>query len=321
MRASSRATLAAAWLAGALALGWQRAEAAAEASPGGAELAAAAVRAMGGAKAVAELRSLTAAAECEGPDGAYTSEIRWRRGGSTMWRSSDGEEQRIFMAVGDRAWRLDPRAAGGRAELPEGFAAVVHGHAFHPAVLELDRRFHEHRAAGTGAGGCLRVEMLDAGGRPAAVCLDPETMLPAVFSFTPAGPGGAIELRLSGWRRIEGLLFFSSFDLRQGEDRHRWVYSTIRPNAPEPAPPSGSRGAWGPGERISMSFKNADLADVLSSFARMAGFNLVLDPSVSGSVTVELNDVPWEQALETILRSHGLAAEIDGSGWRVRRRE
>ena len=302
-----------------LALGVAVDTAVGDGSPTGEELVAAAVRAMGGAGAVAALDSLDVSAECEGPEGPYTSGVQWRRGGATTWRRSGEAGQSVFIALGERAWRLDPEAEGGRAELPEGFAAMVHGHAFHPTVLELDRRFRDHRAAGTGAGGCLRVEMRDGEGRPASVCLDAETMLPRVFTFTPAA-GEMIELRLASWRRIGELLYFNAFDLRQGESRYRWVYSTIRPNAAEAGPPAGAAGAWKPGARISMSFKDADLADVLRSFARMGGFNLVLDPSVKGSVTVELRDVPWEQALETILKTHGLAAEVDGATWRLRPR-
>ena len=61
------------------------------------------------------------------------------------------------------------------------------------------------------------------------------------------------------------------------------------------------------------------LAEVLRSFACLAGFNLVLDPSVRGRVTVELQDVAWERALEVILQTHGLAVEVDGATRRVRR--
>ena len=66
------------------------------------------------------------------------------------------------------------------------------------------------------------------------------------------------------------------------------------------------------GEKISLSLKNADLAEVLRSFAKLAKINLVLDPRVSGRVTVELHDVPWDQALSVILKSQGLGAELDG---------
>ncbi len=77
------------------------------------------------------------------------------------------------------------------------------------------------------------------------------------------------------------------------------------------------RAAWGPGERISLSLDEADLQEVLRSFARLAGFNLVLDPRVQGTVTLELHDVPWEEALRVILKTHGLAVDTEGGSWRV----
>jgi type II secretory pathway component GspD/PulD (secretin) len=66
------------------------------------------------------------------------------------------------------------------------------------------------------------------------------------------------------------------------------------------------------GERIDLSLRDADLVEVLRSFAKLGRFNLVLDPAVKGRVTVELRDVPWDAALAVILRTHGLAAEVDG---------
>jgi hypothetical protein len=290
----------------------------------GGQLAAAAIEAMGGAAAVAALETLVVTAECTGPNGAFSSTVRWWRGGTTMMSQSDATGQRTLLAVGEQAWQLDA-ASGAKTPLAEDMASMVHGHAVHPILFELDTRFHDHREAGTGEGGCLRIEMLDDSVRPASVCLDPATRLPTFYAFTPAGPGGEIEMRLSDWRQVGDLLYFNSFELRQGDEEYRWVYSTIRPNETITGPWDGaadrqSRGAWKPGERISLSLKNAALADVLRSFAQMAGFNLVLDPSVRGSVTVELQDVPWEQALETILKTHGLGAEVDGFAWHVRPR-
>jgi type II secretory pathway component HofQ len=63
---------------------------------------------------------------------------------------------------------------------------------------------------------------------------------------------------------------------------------------------------------ISLSLRDADLVEVLRTFARLGGFDLVVDPAVSGKVTVELRDVRWQDALVVILRSQGLAAEVEG---------
>jgi len=79
--------------------------------------------------------------------------------------------------------------------------------------------------------------------------------------------------------------------------------------------PAG-QGRW-TGFPITVSLYKAPLQDVVRTFAKLAGFNLVLDPRVQGSVTVELKDVPWDQALYLILKTHGMGADIDGRMWVV----
>ena len=71
------------------------------------------------------------------------------------------------------------------------------------------------------------------------------------------------------------------------------------------------------GEPISLDLKDADVRDVLRSFAQLARLNIVIDPDVRGSVTVRLHDVPWEQALEVILRVNGLGYVLEGNVVRV----
>ena len=113
--------------------------------------------------------------------------------------------------------------------------------------------------------------------------------------------------------------------------RPRTTANAAAPSAPKPpaTPPRAvaSRGFQpvevGPppsrwhGHLISLSLRDAPLPEVLRSFAKIAGVNLVLAPGISGNVTVELKDVPWDQALWVILKTHGLAAEIDGRIWTV----
>lgn len=63
-----------------------------------------------------------------------------------------------------------------------------------------------------------------------------------------------------------------------------------------------------PGDRISLDLKDADIRDVIRTFAELARINVVIDPEVRGSVTVRLHGVRWEDALDVILRSNGLGA-------------
>jgi type II secretory pathway component HofQ len=71
------------------------------------------------------------------------------------------------------------------------------------------------------------------------------------------------------------------------------------------------------GERISLDLKDADLKDVLATFAKLARVNIAIDPGVKGSVTLRLHDVPWDQALEVILRINGLGYVLEGNVLRV----
>ncbi|HEU5179742.1 MAG TPA: type IV pilus secretin PilQ [Candidatus Polarisedimenticolia bacterium] len=60
------------------------------------------------------------------------------------------------------------------------------------------------------------------------------------------------------------------------------------------------------GKKISLNFKDADLKDVFRIFHEISGYNIVLDPSVSGNVTIVLENVPEDQALDIILKNNGL---------------
>lgn len=63
---------------------------------------------------------------------------------------------------------------------------------------------------------------------------------------------------------------------------------------------------------ISLNFQNIDIKTLLQVFADFTGLNLIATDSVSGQVTVRLNDVPWPQALQIVLQSKGLASRQEG---------
>ena len=69
--------------------------------------------------------------------------------------------------------------------------------------------------------------------------------------------------------------------------------------------PAGQGGTQFTGNPISLDFQGADLRAVLRSFAEISGLNMVIDPRVHGTVDVALRDVPWDQALDIILRANG----------------
>lgn len=97
------------------------------------------------------------------------------------------------------------------------------------------------------------------------------------------------------------------------------------PSVPAPPPPAqpvpemraGSTQKEYKGAPISLDFAGADIRSVLRVFSETSGLNIIIDPKVQGTVDVALRDVPWDQALEIILRSAGLGYVIDGNVVRI----
>ncbi len=72
------------------------------------------------------------------------------------------------------------------------------------------------------------------------------------------------------------------------------------------------------GAPIDMTLRDADVVETLRSFSKIAGLNIVIQPDVKGGrVTVELENVPWDQALEQILKINNLGYELEGNIMRI----
>ena len=72
------------------------------------------------------------------------------------------------------------------------------------------------------------------------------------------------------------------------------------------------------GDPITLDFQGADLRAVLRTFAEISqGLNIVIDPSIQGTVDVSLRDVPWDQALDIILRANKLGYSVEGNIVRI----
>ena len=68
---------------------------------------------------------------------------------------------------------------------------------------------------------------------------------------------------------------------------------------------------------MTLDFQGADLRTVLRTFADISGLNIVIDQSVQGAVDVSLHEVPWDQALDIILRDHKLGYSVEGTIVRI----
>ena len=71
------------------------------------------------------------------------------------------------------------------------------------------------------------------------------------------------------------------------------------------------------GEKISVAFRDADLREVMFFFADVMKMNVILDPEVTGKVDIRLNQVPWDQAFQVILKNQGLQAMEDQNVVRI----
>ncbi|MGA8104199.1 MAG: AMIN domain-containing protein, partial [Candidatus Acidiferrales bacterium] len=71
------------------------------------------------------------------------------------------------------------------------------------------------------------------------------------------------------------------------------------------------------GEPISVNLKDVDLRDFFRLIHEISGLNVVLDPGVKGSLTIVLDDVPWDQALDIVLQNNDLDKQLQGNVLRV----
>src|SRR5207237_6500777 len=72
------------------------------------------------------------------------------------------------------------------------------------------------------------------------------------------------------------------------------------------------------GETINLNVVNADIRDILSYITDQYGINFVIDKSVSAvPVTVKVNDVPWNVALDSVLQAQELGVQVNGTILRV----
>jgi len=71
------------------------------------------------------------------------------------------------------------------------------------------------------------------------------------------------------------------------------------------------------GRKMSLDFQGANVASVLRLIADTAGINMVFGKDVEGQVTMQLKDIPWDQALSIVLKTNGLGIKKEGGVYRV----
>ncbi|WP_180125755.1 type IV pilus secretin PilQ [Rhodoferax sp. BLA1] len=105
------------------------------------------------------------------------------------------------------------------------------------------------------------------------------------------------------------------------EPQGDWVHSAYQSNSEfvvevKPVKVDASKLTQGPGysgQKLSLNFQNIEVRSLLQVIADFTNFNVITSDSVNGAVTLRLQDVPWDQALDIILQAKGLGMRKTGN--------
>ncbi|MED5500382.1 type IV pilus secretin PilQ [Salinicola sp. LHM] len=152
-------------------------------------------------------------------------------------------------------------------------------------------------------------------GRQVSVSLPGVTLPDAQYQTLDVSDFGTAVERIVPRRSADGV----TFDIVASDAVEPLVTQNGRRFTIELAPagsierPETDAGPSYTGHRITLDFQDIPVRDVLSIIAEESGLNVVASDSVQGNVTLNLTDVPWDQALDLVLRNHGLSARREGN--------
>ncbi len=213
------------------------------------------------------------------------------------------DERSPIVGVGvERAESLGAPVARVRVALAEAVGHTVRSDR-NAVIVEFDR------SPVAGAAPVPAAAPQASSGRPVAVPMDPPAVDPmTALNARVARPAAAVAVAM------------------RAQAAASLVTQAAPAQAPAPAaaqtsltqaPAQSGTGRTYTGHPISLDFQGADLRAVLRTFSEISGLNIVIDPAVQGSVDVVLNEVPWDQALDLILRANKLGYLVDGTIVRI----
>ncbi|CAG0906756.1 unnamed protein product [Cyprideis torosa] len=127
-----------------------------------------------------------------------------------------------------------------------------------------------------------------------------------------ATPVLSIDTRQSG--RNSQVIIKAEGDVSQLAYQSERVYTIeVKPYEPDQRRERQKREITYSGEKLSLNFQDIEVRSVLQLIADFTGLNVVVSDSVSGNLTLRLKNVPWDQALDIIMRTKGLAKRQEGN--------
>jgi type IV pilus assembly protein PilQ len=140
---------------------------------------------------------------------------------------------------------------------------------------------------------------------------DSKTTIPAPIAVEPAARALEAAARFSD-KPAAGLLPTPSATMHPQQ-----AVNMAAEQKQQMAQQGSSTGPKYTGEPISVNLKDVDLKDFFRLVHEISGLNVVLDPNVKGTLTIVLDDVPWDQALDIVLKNNDLSRQLEGNVLRI----
>lgn len=223
----------------------------------------------------------------------------------------DGRERVVVELSRSSEFRLVPGTVGpARLELP---GAVLDDHA--PRSLEGDARSVIQGVRLRRAGDRAVLEVDRSAGASATAIREGNRIVWMFAADADAGEGRPRSRTVARERAIEDQ---GSFSDGSGPTETSETTEVAGFLSDIPLQVAGARGARHySGRRVELDFKDADVHNILRLLAEVGGVNIVAGDDVTGSVTIRMTNVPWDQALDVILQAKGLGMVRRGNLIRV----
>lgn len=127
-----------------------------------------------------------------------------------------------------------------------------------------------------------------------------------------ATPVGKIDVSKQGNDIVLDLSISGGFDYRYDQSQNLFIVEVAAKKVATTAQKDAGKVKY-QGKPISLNFQDVPIRTVLQLIADFNNFNLVTTDSVAGNITLRLDGVPWEQALDTVLKVKGLDKRLDGN--------
>lgn len=166
------------------------------------------------------IQSLTATADCTGPDGEFETTVTSIRPDAVYFRQASARAITEIWSTAERTW-------GGNAGeeyqlLTPRVREVVRNHEFHLMIIDLKTRFSQFRLLGrqeSGGAECRTVSMRDEAGGEASLCVRTDNWLPVEMHLDGASAAGPLRITFDDWRETDGLNLFYSMQVIEEPDR------------------------------------------------------------------------------------------------------